>query len=370
MKVITSDQMSMNSKYQLGYPVIVLYNKSEQLIKGEERDKVADQGVVLCARTIISALHAMGDEVIDLPFDQDVESVLAPYPADKYVVFNLGEGMAGKLFEEARIAWALEAMGYSFTGNSGDALALSLNKARAKSVLRAAGLKTPDWWLFSSPNEIDLEDTHKFPFPLIVKPLAEGGSIGLDGSAVVRSVETLRERVAYITEKYCQSALAERFVIGRELNVALLGDPPKVLPIAEIDFSDFSDPCEKIVSFDAKWTEESFEYNHTPAICPAELPANIENRVRRAALKAWDAIGCSGYVRVDIRLDNRNTPYILEVNCNPDISTNAGFHQTARKAGYNYKSMIFDIIQNARRRSDDYRQSSTKTGWRRHSQNN
>ncbi|MFN2146442.1 MAG: ATP-grasp domain-containing protein [Anaerolineales bacterium] len=370
MRVITSEQTASNSKYRLDHPVVVLYNKTAELIKGEERDRVADQGVVLCAKTIVSALKAMGYEVVDLPFSWDVETVLTPYPANKWIVFNLGEGMAGKLFEEARIAWALEAMGYSFTGNSGDAIALSLNKARAKSVLQASGLKTPEWWLFSSPDEIDPKVADRLPYPLIVKPLAEGGSIGLDGTAVVHSAEALRERVSYLAETYFQSALAERFIVGRELNIAMLGNPPDVLPLAEIDFADFSDPYEKIVSFDAKWKEDSFEYNHTPTICPAELPRAVENRVRRTALKAWDAIGCSGYARVDMRLDQKNIPYVLEVNCNPDISTNAGFHLAARAAGYNYKILISHLLKNARRPSNGYRQSSSTTKWRADFKNN
>jgi D-alanine-D-alanine ligase len=339
--------------------VAVLYNKTKQLIKGEAKDLIADEGVVVCAQTIIDALKALDCKVVDLPFNKDVESVLAVYPPNEWVVFNLGEGMAGKIFEEARIAWALEVMGYVFTGNSGDAIARSLNKALAKSMLQAAGLKTPAWWLFSSPDEVTRKETDRIPFPLIVKPVAEDGSIGLDGSVVVHTPEALRERVAYLTKAYSQSALAERFIVGRELNVALLGDPPEVLPIAEIDFSDFSDPFEQIVSFDAKWKEDSFEYNHTPSICPAKLSPALAAKIRQTAIRAWNVIGCSGYARVDMRLDARNTPYIVEVNCNPDISTNAGFHIAARTAGYSYKKMIIHILKNAWRRSDDYRQSGT-----------
>lgn len=357
---ITVLKDSLYPEYQVDFPIAVLYNKTEQLIKGEVKDRIADEGVVLCAKTIIDALNTLGCQVVDLPFDQDIESILAPYPPNKWVVFNLGEGMAGKIFEEARIAWVLEVMGYAFTGSSGAAIARSLNKGLAKSLIQTAGLKTPEWWLYTSPDEITREEADNLPFPLIVKPLAEDGSIGLDGSVVVHTPDGLRDRVAYLTEAYLQAALAERFIVGRELNVALLGNPPEVLPISEIDFSDFSDPYTQIVSFDAKWEEESFAYTHTPSICPAPLSPGVESRVKRAARKAWDVIGCSGYARVDMRLDERNTPYIIEVNCNPDISTNAGFHVAARAAGYSYKKLILHILNHAWRRSDDYRQSSSK----------
>jgi D-alanine-D-alanine ligase len=360
MKTISVKQTSNNSEYQLDFPVVVLYNKASQYIKGEKHDRIADEGVVVCAKTIVGALQAMGIQVVDLPFDKDVESVLKPYPPNKSGVFNLGEGLAGKFFEEARIAWALESMGYAFTGSSGDAIALSLNKALAKSRLHAAGLHTPEWWLFTRPDEVTAETAELIEYPVIVKPIAEDGSIGLGSSAVVHKPSRLRDQVAYVNERYYQCALVERFIVGRELNISLLGNTPEVLPIAEIDFSDFSDPYKKIVSFEAKWEEDSFEYNHTPSICPADLPPRIATRVKQAALRAWQIIGCSGYARVDMRLDENNIPYIVEVNCNPDLSSNAGFHIAARTAGYTYKKMIIHILKNAWRRSDDYRQTGTK----------
>jgi len=344
----------------LDKPVIVLYNKTDELIKGESHDLIADEGVVYCAESIIRALQSEGFEVINLPYDREIELVLADYPPDKYTIFNLGEGLAGKLLEEARIAWALEIMGYAFTGNSGDALAKSTNKALTKSLLQQAGLDTPEWWVFSNAAEITKLRENSLSFPLIVKPIAEDGSIGLNGSAVVHNLDELQDRVQYILEQYRQAALAERFIVGRELNVAILGNPPHVLPVAEIDFSEFSDPYEKIVTFDAKWNEDSFEYHNTPSICPANLSPALTAQIQKAAVKAWHVLGCSGYARVDMRLDERNVPYIVEVNCNPDISPNAGFHVAATAAGLTYKKLIIQILKNAWRRSNAYRQHSPR----------
>ncbi|NIW44960.1 MAG: ATP-grasp domain-containing protein [Gammaproteobacteria bacterium] len=341
-------------------PIVVLYNKTDELIKGEARDLIADEGVGYCAQSVIRALESEGYQVIDLPYDVEVESVLVDYPPDQYVIFNLGEGLSGKILEEARIAWALEVMGYTFTGNGGDAIAKSTNKALTKSLLEKAGLKTPEWWVFSQPAQVQKLMARDIPFPLIVKPIAEDGSIGLNGSAVVHTLEGLEDRVSYINNQYRQAALAERFIVGRELNIGILGNPPKVLPIAEIDFSEFSDQFEQIVSFDAKWNEDSFEYHHTPSICPAALPASLTDSIKMMVLKAWDVIGCYGYARVDLRLDEQNIPYIVEVNCNPDISPNAGFHLAAQTAGFTYNTLINHILNNAWRRSNAYRQSRTK----------
>jgi len=356
MKTKAEIRTTRDDEIRLDQPVVVLYNKTDELIKGESSDLIADEGVVYCAKSVINALESQGFQVVDLPYDRDIELVLANFPPDQYTIFNLGEGLAGKILEEARIAWALEVMGYTFTGNSGAAIAKTTNKAYTKSLLVQAGLKTPDWWVFSNAEEVEAMQLKEISFPLIVKPIAEDGSIGLNGSAVVHNLDELQERVSYIVEQYRQAALAEQFIVGRELNVALLGNPPQVLPIAEIDFSEFSDPYEQIVTFDAKWNEDSFEYHNTPSICPANLPPSLAGSIQKIALNAWNVLGCSGYARVDLRLDENNIPYIVEVNCNPDISPHAGFHTTARVAGYTYKTMINQILKHAWRRSNAYRQ--------------
>jgi len=336
--------------------VVVLYNLTEHLVKGETRDLLADQGVIACARAIAEALEGEGYRVARVPVHDDVESVLAPYPPSQWMIFNLGEGLQGRLFEEARIAWALEAMGYRFTGSRGDAIARSVHKAQAKALLATHGVSTPPWWLFHHPDEVDGLATDLL-FPLIVKPVAEDASIGVGPEAVVQTVRALRDRVAYVVECYRQSALAETFVDGREFNVALWGDPLQNLPLAEIDFSAFDDPYDRIVSFAAKWEPDSFAYHHTPPRCPAQVDVRLGGRIADAARRAWKAIGCRGYARVDMRVSD-GLPYVVEVNCNPDLSPEAGFYNAARAAGYSYADMAMHILDIARRYSYDYHRTS------------
>jgi D-alanine-D-alanine ligase len=328
--------------------VVVLYNDTEDLIKGEARDLLAERGVIACAHAVANALSMNGYRVIDLPFQDDVELALESYPPDKWVVFNLGEGLSGRLFEEARIAWALEAMGYTFTGSNGNAHARCLNKAHAKKILADHHVQTPPGWLFRHPDEVKAVEGN-LPFPLIVKPVAEGGSIGLDADAVVHTGVSLRQRVDYITSCYRQAALAETFILGREFNIALWGDPPQVLPLAEVDFSAIPDPHERIVSFAAKWEEDSFEYKNTPVVCPASVSSKLNQRITQTAQRAWHAMGCNGYARVDMRVSEQEIPYVVEVNCNPDLSPDAGFYRAARTAGFSYREMATRILEIARR---------------------
>ncbi len=320
--------------------VIVLYNESSQLIKGEPHDMLAENGVIACAASVADAL-ATSYEVVRVPIHTDVELALAPYPPSEWMVFNLGEGIDGRLFEVARIVWALEAMGYKFTGAGGNSVALTTNKALTKMKLINAGIATPRWWLFRDRREV----RGNFPFPLIVKPVAEDASLGIGPEAVVHTLVELKARVDHIIDCYRQAALVEKFIEGREFNISVWGNPPEVLPLYEIDFSEFPDPFERIVTFAAKWEQNTFDYNHTPGICPADIGEAAGQRIRETALSAWQALDCRGYARVDIRLSTTNEPYVVEVNCNPDLSREAGFFLATQVAGYSYEEMVDRILK-------------------------
>ena len=137
--------------------VAVLYNESSGLIKGVARDMLAERGVVACARQVAAALEERGHRVALVPILSGVEEALAPYSPREWIVFNLGEGLEGRLFEEARIAWAVEAMGYRFTGADGDTLARSIHKGRTKRRLHAAGIPTPPWKEYRHPDDVELD---------------------------------------------------------------------------------------------------------------------------------------------------------------------------------------------------------------------
>jgi D-alanine-D-alanine ligase len=324
--------------------VLVLFNASEHLIKGEAKDMLAEQGVIACAEAIAQALRAVGLRVELAPIRDDVESALRPFPPHEWTVFNLGEGSVGRLFEEARIAWALEAMGYCYTGSDGSAIARSVDKPLAKELLVAKGVLTPAWRVVRHADEVE---AHLGPlaFPLIVKPVAEDASIGVGPEAVVHSLPALRERVGYVLRHYRQAAMVEAFIPGREFNISLWGRPPEVLPLAEVDFGAIPDRHAQIVSFAAKWEPDSFEYGHTPVICPARTTPELGREVRRTALRAWSAIGPRCYARVDMRISEECVPYVLEVNCNPDLSPDAGFYRAAHARGLTYAQMTLRILQ-------------------------
>jgi hypothetical protein len=143
--------------------------------------------------------------------------------------------------------------------------------------------------------------------------------------------ERLYDAVARIHEQFGDSAMIEQYIDGRELNVSVLwkDNDAIVLPLAEIDFSAFDASRVKIVGYEAKWRQDSFEYQNTPRVIPAPLPDEVAGQVRQLAISACRAVGCDDYCRVDFRLDDQLRPFILEVNANPDISPEAACRRAA-----------------------------------------
>jgi D-alanine-D-alanine ligase len=185
-------------------------------------------------------------------------------------------------------------------------------------------------------------------FPVIVKPVHEDGSLGVNSDSVCHDTARLARQVEYVHAVYKQDALVEEYLEGREFNVSIVGDrTPEVLAISEIDFGEMPEGEPRIVSYRAKWDEESRVYGGTRPICPAPLSRRIERRIQDVALRSYRIMNCRDYARIDLRTDSRGTPYVLEVNPNPDISPRAGFARAARAAGLTYTDMILRICQAA-----------------------
>jgi D-alanine-D-alanine ligase len=157
-----------------------------------------------------------------------------------------------------------------------------------------------------------------------------------------------------VLESYRQPALIERYLDGREFNVSVLGnDEPRVLPISEIDYSKLPPEVPRILFYEAKWMEDSPYYLETPAICPARgLSASLARKIEQIARRAFMAMGCRGYARVDMRV-GRGRPYVLEVNGNPSLAPNAGLARSARQAGLTYPDLVSRILYDAMGRVHD-----------------
>jgi D-alanine-D-alanine ligase len=261
-------------------------------------------------------------------------------------VFNLCEEINGKCEQEMCFAGLLELMGIPYTGSDSFALGLALNKFHVKQALQASGIPTARGCLVFPGHHMVLPKDMRFP--MIVKPAREDASLGINSDSVCHSVIELNRQVKYIHDVYKQEALIEEYLDGREFNVSVIGaQDPRVLAISEIDFTGFPENEPKIVSYRAKWDEESTHYGATTPICPANISKELEAQIQDMALSSYLCVGCRDYARIDMRTDLHGVPHVLEVNPNPDISPKAGFARAARAAGYSFPEIILQISKTA-----------------------
>lgn len=265
------------------------------------------------------------------------------------VIFNLCEGAFCNSAFEMNVAAMLEIFGARFTGSGPLALGLALDKGIAKDILRARGVPTPASAVMDSvPKDLPAN----LAFPLIVKPLREDASVGIDSGSVVSSAEELRARVDLIVSRYAQPAIVEEYIDGREFNIAVLGNGAsrRALPPSEILFVDYPVGKPRICCYEAKWVEDSPFFRKTVPSCPAEIPEELEKELHAVALRAYGIIGCRDYARVDMRVGRDGRPRVLEVNPNPDISSDAGFARAGKAAGLSYPDLIASIVDAAEAR--------------------
>jgi D-alanine-D-alanine ligase len=232
------------------------------------------------------------------------------------------------------------------TGASALALGLSHYKFTVASLLAGVGVPIP-------PNTALLErvraiDQYKWQFPLIVQPSQEHAGVGLSRESVVYSKKTLRLRVREILLQFNQPALAQRFLPGREFNVGLVGgNRMRVLPLAEVNYTELPADIPPIMSYAAKWVETTPEYQKTSVICPADVEPELAKRIGEVALQAFRAVGGWGYGRVDVRLDETAEPCVLDVNCNCCLDEGMGLARSAEKAGFSYPQLLQMIVRAA-----------------------
>ncbi len=330
--------------------IAVLYNDDASLSHGGAHDAIAVQAVADCARAVAGSLRARGHAAFELGLAPDPrEAVRQVAQLRAEFVFNLVEGLGGDPRKDQAFAWLLELHGLRYSGAGPRALGLCLEKPLARAVLVAAGLPVPRGAVFE--HEADALD--ELRFPLIVKPAREDASHGISAESVVRDERSLRERVRAVLETYAQPALVEEYIEAREINAALLAGPRglELLPLSEIDYSGFRADEAHIVTYAGKWIEGSRDWDLTRVIAARDFAAGQREKLEQVARRAFDVLGLRDYGRVDLRLDARDEPYVIDVNPNPDISPGAGFLLAAERAGLSYDDVIERIVESALRRA-------------------
>jgi D-alanine-D-alanine ligase len=331
--------------------VLVLYNQFEE---NEDSFQESRSGVMDQVNAVANSLEKLGIEFEVMPVENLRHLAEILINRSEKLIFNLMEEFAGSIREACLVPALCESFGTGCTGNGTEALFLSQDKARAKAILIAEGLPCPAGVSIKPGHSLPADDMEKGMY--IIKPACCDASEGIEIDSVVTIPSVAaNERIKLIHEKFAQDAIVEQYIPSRELNVSAIETTTgvRVLPLAEIDFSAFSKKQLKLVDYQAKWIKDSFGYNNTPRIIPATLDEAIANQVRSLAIQAWQALGCSGYARVDFRLDEEDCPFVLEVNPNPDISPDAGFAAALNAAEIPYEQFVLMMLENAIHRRNE-----------------
>ena len=286
---------------------------------------------------VSAALADLGHEVELLGNGRELLERLLSDPPD--FIFNMAEGHGISRSREARVPAVLEMLGIPFTGSDPLTLASALDKDCAKRLVQAAGVAAPRGVVVE--NECPkVEDS--LPFPVIVKPAWEGSSKGIRSNGLVTDPNQLSDAFESLQADHRQPILIEEFIDGDELTVGVLGnEPPEIMGIMRVIPRQ---PTARFVySLDVKRNYvQQVRYE-----CPACLPANSLDKVGRAALTVYRALGCRDVARIDFRLRD-GVPYFLEANPLPGLNPESSdLVIMARLCGWSYQKLIETILQAA-----------------------
>ena len=327
------------------YHVAIVYNACVPPAPELPQDRGGTADLRRMVRRMARVLRRVGYTVTILPLANDLltfQRRLQRLRPD--VVFNLFDDVVHGALYDMRVAALVQMMGFPMTGSPALALGLTRYKFMTATLLRGLGIPVPpDSRLLERVRDVG---GRKWHFPLIVQPSREDAGLGLERDSVVTSPTALRRKVGQVLRGYHQPALVQRFLPGREFNVSVLGGRKvTVLPLAEVDYSALPGAIPPIMSYAAKWLEDTVEYKQTSVICPAVVDPELAREISSIALRAFRAVGAWAYARVDMRLDDAGQPRVLEVNCNPSIDEGVALARSARAAGIEYPRMLDAIVK-------------------------
>ena len=293
---------------------------------------------------IVKALEALGHETQILCDVQEMKVLREALTNFKpHIVCNQLEEFFGVNVFAHYVLGYFELMHQAYTGCNPASLILGDNKPLQKEILSYHRVPMPRFAIF--PRGRIIKRPGKLPFPLIVKSTAEHSSLGIAQASVVTTDEKLKERVQFIHEKLQTDAMAEEYIEGRELYVAILGNRRlQTLPIWEMDFGHLPEGASKIATEKIKW---DLDYQKKIGIKtgPAEnLPAAAAERISDLSKRVCRILGLNGYARMDFRLTADGKVYLMEPNPNPDLGRSEDFAQSALRAGVDFEHLIQRVL--------------------------
>ena len=276
-----------------------------------------------------AALEAEGYQVTRVDVDRNVGAVLSELKPD--VAFNALHGPFG---EDGTIQGILEFLGIPYTHSGVLASALAMNKEQSKKIAKAAGIPIAESQVLDRHS---IKNQHPMKPPYVVKPVNEGSSFGV---VIVKEDQPAPPQIIGSSEwRYGDEVMVERYVYGRELTCAVMGDV--ALGVCEIVPTGHS-----FYDYDSKYVPGGSKH-----VCPAKISLNIYQKIQTLSLKAHQAIGCRGVSRSDFRYDDRyseNGEVVwLEVNTQPGMTPTSLVPEIAAEAGHSFGELLSWMVEDA-----------------------
>ncbi|MHA6287214.1 D-alanine--D-alanine ligase [Maricaulis sp. CAU 1757] len=281
---------------------------------------------LVSGRACAKALRSKGYDVVEIDAGRDLYTQLVE--ADPDIVFN---GLHGEWGEDGLVQGVLEHFGKPYTHSGVAASALAMDKQRAKDVLRAAGIACPEGFI---ANRFEAARTHAMEPPYVVKPNAQGSSVGVH--IILEGANQPPQQLAGEGWGLGDEVLVEKYIPGRELTVAVMED--RALCVTEIV------PKTAFYDYDAKYLTGGSDH-----ILPAKIPAAVEKQAMELAVKAHQALGCRGLTRSDFRYnpDESNPLWLLEINTQPGMTPTSLAPEQAQFCGIEFADLVQWMAENA-----------------------
>jgi len=261
------------------------------------------------------------------------------------LVFNIAEGRWGR-GRESQVPALLDAYQIPYVFSDALTLSLALDKAATKCILQSHGIQTAPFCVIYNMNDC-LSVCKKLSFPLFVKPLAEGSSMGIGEHSLIDSLEALRKTADYLLKRFKQPILVEPFLPGKEFTVGILGtgDSARVLGVMEINNTPMTSTQNSLYCYDRKMG------GLQPTVELVQATDAQAQQAAATALVAWSALGCRDAGRVDLRSDTKSVPQVLEINPLSGLRPNwSSLAIIAKLASLSYDALIEQIVTVAIRR--------------------
>ena len=295
---------------------------------------------------VVATLKALGHEVLPTGVSTDLAVIRENVEAfEPQIVFNLLEEFNGIGVFDAHVVSYLEMLGQPYSGCNPRGLMLCHNKAISKMICRYHRIPVPKFHVFPITRRTIHRPKH-LAFPLIVKSLTEEGSVGIAQASVVNDDQALTERVRFIHRHVHTDAIAEQFIDGRELYIAVLGnDRLQVMPPWEMKFNNLPSGAPRIATGRIKWDLKYRASAGIDTMRAANLSDELLKRIDTLCKRIYRCLMMSGYARMDMRLTDTGELYLLEANPNPELSYGEDFAEACEAAGITFDELLERIIR-------------------------